>query len=156
MNINDLKKMIAEEYKYWMAEQDPAGGMDMDMPAPMPGGGSGAPKVDVGPDDIDMGGDENPEETLRDIYDMLKDYFEGGGAEDMDEKDEEKPSKDEEEDEEEDEEVTEKKEDDKKAKNESRNKKLNESKKKKQLMENIKRFKSKSTVNRLQKLANIK
>tara|TARA_R110002012_G_scaffold316973_1_gene532637 strand:- start:948 stop:1418 length:471 start_codon:yes stop_codon:yes gene_type:complete len=153
MNINDLKKMIAEEYKYWMAEQDPAGGMDMDMPAPMPGGGSGAPKVDVGPDDIDMGGDENPEETLRDIYDMLKDYFEGGGAEDMDEKDEEEPSKDEEEEEEE---VTEKKEDDKKAKNESRNKKLNESKKKKQLMENIKRFKSKSTVNRLQKLANIK
>ena len=36
-----------------------------------------APKVDVGADDLKMGGDENPEETLKAIYDMLKDFFEG-------------------------------------------------------------------------------
>ena len=39
--LKDLKKMIAEEYKYWMAEQEPPMGMP-----PMPGGGAGdAPKV---------------------------------------------------------------------------------------------------------------
>ena len=146
MNINDLKKMIAEEYKYWMAEQEPA----MDMPEPPMGA---APKIDVGPDDIDAGGDENPEETLRDIYDMLKDYFEGGDA------GEESPA--EEDEDEEDEEVTEtdKKEDtsdkDKDAKNESKN--LNESKKtKKQVLENLNKFKSKQFISRFQKLANIK
>ena len=64
MNLKELKKMIAEEYRYWMAEQ------------PVPGA-PGAPGIEVGPDDVDaMGGDS--EATLRQIYDMLKAYFEGG------------------------------------------------------------------------------
>ena len=66
MNLNELKSMIAKEYKSYMAEQAAA-----------------TPSVDVDATDVDAtDGDENPEETLRDIYDMLKDYFEGGDAAD--------------------------------------------------------------------------
>ena len=70
MNLKELKSMIAEEYRYWMAEQDDA------MPAPgeMPG-------IEVGPNDVDatMGGGDS-EATLQQIYDMLKSYFEGGAG----------------------------------------------------------------------------
>jgi hypothetical protein len=66
MNLKELKSMIAEEYRYWMAEQP------VDM---------GAPGVEVGPDDIDVGGGgDDSEATLRQIYDMLKAYFEGGAG----------------------------------------------------------------------------
>ena len=80
MNLRQLKKMISEEYKYWLAEQP------IDEPgAPgMPGapGIPGAPGVEVGPNDIDvMDSGEDSEATLRQIYDMLKNYFEGGAAE---------------------------------------------------------------------------
>ena len=76
MNLKELKKMIAEEYRYWMAEQPAPGapGAPGEMGNPMV-----TPGVEVGPDDI-MGGDDS-EATLRQIYDMLKAYFEGGGAE---------------------------------------------------------------------------
>ena len=77
MNLKELKSMIAEEYKSYMDEQ-----------------AANAPAVTTDPGDVDAGGDENPEETLRDIYDMLKDYFEGdkadtdmGGADDADDTD---------------------------------------------------------------------
>ena len=70
MNLKELKTMIAEEYSNYLKEQG----------AP---GAPGAPAVAVSAKDVDAGGDENPEETLRDIYDMLKDYFEGGAADDM-------------------------------------------------------------------------
>ena len=80
MKLSELKKMISEEYTRYMKEQDMP--MDMDpmggsaMP-PMPGGDN--PGIDVGPDDIDITSDkENPTETLRAIFDMLKDFFEGG------------------------------------------------------------------------------
>ncbi len=59
MDLKELKKMIAEEYSAFKNEQ-------------------AEPAVDVAPGDVDVDGDENPEETLRQIYDMLKDYFEGG------------------------------------------------------------------------------
>tara|TARA_R110002020_G_scaffold471137_1_gene697628 strand:- start:354 stop:809 length:456 start_codon:yes stop_codon:yes gene_type:complete len=70
MNLRQLKRMIREEYSNYLFEQDEIG-------------------VDVQPDDVDadMGdmGDENAEDTLRQIYDMLSDYFEGGeGEEEMD------------------------------------------------------------------------
>ena len=73
MNLEDLKSLVKEEYKNFMYEQeddkkDDKGG------APKK---AKAPKVDVGADDLKMGGDENPEETLKAIYDMLKDFFEG-------------------------------------------------------------------------------
>ena len=64
MTIKEIKKMIAEEYRYWMAEQP----SDMDMPD--------LPAVKVGAGDVDPGG-EDAEATLKDIFDMLKDYFEG-------------------------------------------------------------------------------
>ena len=60
MNLKELKAMIAEEYSNYLAEQDD-------------------PTVAVSDADVDAtGGDEDAEETLRDIFNMLKDYFEGG------------------------------------------------------------------------------
>jgi len=77
MNLKQLKKMISEEYQYWLKEQ-PVGAPEMPG-AGMPG--AGMPGVEVGPNDIDAtGGGDDSEATLRQIYDMLKDYFEGGGA----------------------------------------------------------------------------
>ena len=141
MTLKELKKMIAEEYKYWKAEQVGDMGMpDMMVEPDMPG-------VDVGPDDIDMEAGDNPEDTLRQIFDMLKAYFEGG----------EEPAEDEaeEEDEEEDEEVAETK----KAKNESlrakrKAKRLKESKIRRQVLN--KANSNKVLIERFQKLANIK
>ena len=66
MNLTELKKMIAEEYAAFQNEQ-------------------AEPAVDVAPGDVDVDGDdENSEETLRQIYDMLKDYFEGDKDADAD------------------------------------------------------------------------
>jgi len=59
MNLKELKKMIAEEYSAYTEQ-------------------AAIPAVDVAPEDIDAGGDEDSEATLKQIYDMLKDYFEGG------------------------------------------------------------------------------
>ena len=59
MNLKDLKKMIAEEYSRYLSEQE-------------------EPEVAVSDADVDMEGGEDAESTLRDIYDMLKSYFEGG------------------------------------------------------------------------------
>ena len=159
MTLKELKKMIAEEYKYWKAEQVGDMGMpDMMVEPDMPG-------VDVGPDDIDMEAGDNPEDTLRQIFDMLKAYFEGGEepAEDEAEEEpaedeaEEEPAEDEaeEEDEEEDEEVAETK----KAKNESlrakrKAKRLKESKIRRQVLN--KANSNKVLIERFQKLANIK
>ena len=82
MTVKELKKIIAEEYKYWMAEQ-PADMPDLPgMPGGMPGGAGDAPSVDVGPDDIDAGTGEDSEDTLRQIFNMLKDYFEGDKEDD--------------------------------------------------------------------------
>ena len=57
MNLKELKKMIAEEYSAYTEQAGPA--------------------VDVDAGDVDAGGGEDSEDTLRQIYDMLKDYFEG-------------------------------------------------------------------------------
>ena len=65
MNLKELKAMIAEEYSNYLAEQD-------------------EPAVAVSDADVDADGDENAEETLRDIFNMLKDYFEGDDADDAD------------------------------------------------------------------------
>ena len=59
MKLKDLKKMIAEEYSKYLSEQ-------------------GEPEVAVSDADVDMEGGEDAEATLRDIYNMLKSYFEGG------------------------------------------------------------------------------
>ena len=82
MRLSELKKMVKEEYNRYLAEQampslpanQGAGGT-----SPVAGAGS-APKVTVEPGDIDVAGGEDAEATLRDIYEMLKDFFEGGGA----------------------------------------------------------------------------
>ena len=73
MNLKELKQMIGEEYRYWIAEQPGAGAPGAPPPNIPP---AGAPGVEVGPDDMMGGGDS--EATLRQIYDMLKAYFEGG------------------------------------------------------------------------------
>ena len=60
MNLKELKAMIKEEWEAHQNEQ-------------------ALPGVAVSDADVDAtGGDENAEETLRDIFNMLKDYFEGG------------------------------------------------------------------------------
>ena len=69
MKLDELKKMIAEEFESYMKEDD----VD----------------VSVGADDVDaeMGddGEQNPEEALEKIYQMLQDYFEADGEDnDMD------------------------------------------------------------------------
>ena len=69
MKLDELKKMIAEEFESYMKEED----VD----------------VSVGADDVDaeMGGDaeKSPEEALEKIYQMLQDYFEADGEDnDMD------------------------------------------------------------------------
>ena len=80
MKLEQLKKLVKEEYNAFVKEQD---NLDMDMPmAPM--GANGGPDMSTGEDpevtvsdnDIDLEG-ENPEETLKAIFDMLKDFFEG-------------------------------------------------------------------------------
>ena len=55
MNLEELKSMIAEEYYNYLAEQD-------------------EPTVAVSDADVDADGGEDAEETLKDIFDMLKDY----------------------------------------------------------------------------------
>jgi hypothetical protein len=69
MKLSELKKMVAEEYSRYLAEQD-----QPPMP-PMPPAG-GDPSISVEPDDIQVG--EDPEQMLRNIYDMLKTHFEAG------------------------------------------------------------------------------
>ena len=60
MNLKELKAMIKEEWEAHQNEQ-------------------ALPGVAVSDADVDAtGGDEDAEETLRDIFNMLKDYFEGG------------------------------------------------------------------------------
>ena len=85
MNLAKLKAMIKEEYSnfanYKVSEQD-------------------EPMVNVGPGDIEVGGDdEDSEDTLRQIYDMLKAHFEGDDKDadmddmdDMDDKGDDKPA----------------------------------------------------------------
>ena len=86
MRLSELKKMVKEEYNRYLAEQampslpaNPGAGGT----SPVAGAGS-APKVTVEPGDIDVAGGEDAEATLRDIYEMLKDFFEGGAGDDMD------------------------------------------------------------------------
>ena len=67
MKLSELKKMVAEEYSRYLAEQD-----QPPMP-PMPPAG-GDPAISVEPDDIHVG--EDPSQMLRNIYDMLKAHFE--------------------------------------------------------------------------------
>jgi len=69
MKLSELKRMVAEEYSRYLREQE-----EVPMP-PMPGGGGpGGPAISVEPDDVHVG--EDPEQMLRNIYDMLKAHFE--------------------------------------------------------------------------------
>ena len=81
MNLKELKAMIKEE---WEAHQN-----EQALP------GVAVSNVDV---DATGGDDENAEETLRDIFNMLKDYFEGGDdapADDADDADDDADDADE-------------------------------------------------------------
>ena len=65
MRLKELKKMIAEEYSRYLKEQEDVA-VDVQ------------PDVDVdamGPEMGDEMGEDDPEATLRIIYDMLADYF---------------------------------------------------------------------------------
>jgi len=72
MNLTELKKMVKEEYNKFLEQDMP------DMPdMPQPSAGMEDPTIAVSDNDIDLDGGENPEDTLRAIFDMLKDFFEG-------------------------------------------------------------------------------
>jgi hypothetical protein len=76
MTLKELKKIIAEEYRYWVAEQD-------DMPDMSGNDAPDLPTIDMDPDkdiDPDGPGAEDAAATLKDIFDMLKDFFEGDDA----------------------------------------------------------------------------
>ena len=72
MKLDELKKMIAEEFESYMKEDDvdvSVGDADVDLDAPVDG---------------EMGDEEvSPEETLRAIFDQLKAYFEPEGEEEL-------------------------------------------------------------------------
>jgi hypothetical protein len=72
-NLQKLKRLVQEEYSKYLREQG-------EFP-PLPGGpGLDDPMIAVSDNDIDLtGGDakESPLDTLKQIFDMLKDFFEG-------------------------------------------------------------------------------
>jgi hypothetical protein len=72
MKLDELKKMISEEFESYMREDEDQ--LDVSV---------GADDVDM---DVDMGeeGEDSPEETLRAIFDQLKAFFEPEGEEEMD------------------------------------------------------------------------
>ena len=73
MKLDELKKMIAEEFESYMKEDEvdvSVGADDVDMDADMEPG---------------MGEEQSPEDALEKIYQMLQAYFEGDGEDnDMD------------------------------------------------------------------------
>lgn len=72
MKLDELKKMIAEEFESYMKEDD----VDVSV---------GADDVDMDDNMDDMGGEADPEEALEKIYQMLQAYFEKDGEDnDMD------------------------------------------------------------------------
>ena len=88
MTLQELQKMIKEEFTHFINEQ-PGGPGGPGMPGGAPGGPGmpppppGGPAIDVAPGDIDAmeppsGGPEGAEAQLQKIFTMLKAYFEGG------------------------------------------------------------------------------
>lgn len=72
MKLDELKKMIAEEFESYMKEDD----IDVSV-------GDGDVDMDGGMDDME--GEASPEEALEKIYQMLQAYFEKDGEDnDMD------------------------------------------------------------------------
>jgi len=73
MKLDELKKMISEEFESYMREDEDS--VDVSV---------GADDVDMDADMGDMGEEEaSPEETLRAIFDQLKAFFEPEGEEEM-------------------------------------------------------------------------
>ena len=73
MKLDELKKMISEEFESYMREDEDQ--VDVSV---------GADDVDMDAD-MDMGeeGEASPEETLRAIFDQLKAFFEPEGEEEI-------------------------------------------------------------------------
>ena len=59
MKLEELKKMIKEEFDSFVAAEAEETDVDVDV------------------DSDEVAAEKNPEETLRSMFDMLKDYFEG-------------------------------------------------------------------------------
>ena len=89
MTLQELQKMIKEEFNYFVKEQGPMGGPmggpggPAGMPKPPMPPGASAPGIEVGDNDIDAmeapaGGPEGAEAQLQKIFGMLNSYFEGG------------------------------------------------------------------------------
>ena len=93
MNLKELKKMVAEEYKAYLREQAAAAPAAPPAPpappAARPTPPAAGPGITVGPDDINVDDDGgNAEEILNSIYNMLKGHFEASDNDmDMDDMD---------------------------------------------------------------------
>ena len=136
MTLQELKQMVAEEYSAYKRQLK-----EQDLP-PIPGDDLNEPTIAVSDDDIDTTGGDDAEGTLKDIFDMLKDYFEGEAKEDDDSADDTKTKEDEEED------VTEG--------SNSGYKPVKESLRRKKKANIINEIKNRNFKSRFQKLANIK
>ena len=77
MNLKELKSMIAEEYSAFLEAEDAADDKEKkdDKPKDDKPKAPKKPSVAVSDKDIDADG-EDSEDTLRKIYNMLKDFFE--------------------------------------------------------------------------------
>ena len=86
MTLQELQKMIKEEFNHFINEQP--GGPGGAPPMPLMGGPGtppppGLPGIDVAPGDVDAmeppaGGPDGAEAQLQKIFGILKTYFEGG------------------------------------------------------------------------------
>ena len=70
MTIEELNKIIQEEFKAYLNEEQTDEAYMED----------GDDDIEVTTDEPEEGGEDEALDTLRQIYDMLKDYFEGDNA----------------------------------------------------------------------------
>ena len=82
MNLKELQELIKEEYDLYLEQGDDSKDDKSKDDKPKnnkPKGPKKPPSVTVSDKDVDVkgGSDEDAEATLKDIYDMLKDFFEG-------------------------------------------------------------------------------
>jgi hypothetical protein len=86
MTLQELQKMIKEEFNHFINEQPGGPGGAPPMPpmgGPTPPPAPGLPGIDVAPGDVDAmeppaGGPDGAEAQLQKIFGILKTYFEGG------------------------------------------------------------------------------
>ena len=80
MNLKELKQMVVEEYNRYMEQVGPGAEMPVPGAPPIPPTG---PQIDVQPGDIEVDAGADEGEILMNIFNMLKNHFEGEEAGEM-------------------------------------------------------------------------